>query len=152
MGSVLPRLDQGGAQYPLEIRELAVRERAAVDGMHVTPYLMEHYSGAPSYALRVEVEGKVLAYPGDTEWVGELIPAGHGADLFICEAYFFDKNIKYHIDYRTPEQAPRRNLPQAHHRHPHERRVARPPARGHARSRPRRLGGRLLWRSSWRIR
>ena len=66
-----------------------------------TPYLMKHYSGAPSYALRIETEGKVLTYSGDTEWVEELIPAGRDADLFICEAYFFDKVMKYHIDYTT---------------------------------------------------
>jgi ribonuclease BN (tRNA processing enzyme) len=43
----------------------------------------------------------VLTYSGDTEWVEELIPAGRNADLFICEAYFFDKVMKYHIDYTT---------------------------------------------------
>src|SRR4029453_16451349 len=43
----------------------------------------------------------VLTYSGDTEWVDELIPAGRDADLFICEAYFFDKVMKYHIDYST---------------------------------------------------
>jgi ribonuclease BN (tRNA processing enzyme) len=88
-------------KYALEIRELAVRERAAVDGMFVTPYLMTHYSGAPPYALRIEVDGKILTYSGDTEWVEDLIPAGKGADLFICEAYFFDKKMKYHLDYST---------------------------------------------------
>ncbi len=62
---------------------------------------MKHYSGAPSYALRIETEGKVLTYSGDTEWVEELIPAARDADLFICEAYFFDKVMKYHIDYTT---------------------------------------------------
>ena len=62
---------------------------------------MKHFSGAPSYALRIETEGKVLTYSGDTEWVDELIPAGRDADLFICEAYFFDKVMKYHIDYTT---------------------------------------------------
>ena len=62
---------------------------------------MKHFSGAPSYALRIETEGKVLTYSGDTEWVDELIPAGRDADLFICEAYFFDKVMKYHVDYTT---------------------------------------------------
>jgi ribonuclease BN (tRNA processing enzyme) len=88
-------------KYKLEIRELALHERAGMNGLAVTPYLMKHYSGAPSYALRVETEGKVLAYSGDTEWVEELVPAARGADLFICEAYFFDKVMKYHIDYTT---------------------------------------------------
>lgn len=88
-------------KYPQEIRELGVHERAEVGGLAVTPYLMKHYSGAPSYALRIETEGKVLTYSGDTEWVEELVPAGRDADLFICEAYFFDKVMKYHVDYTT---------------------------------------------------
>jgi ribonuclease BN (tRNA processing enzyme) len=88
-------------RYPFEIRELALHERVEIEHLAVTPYLMKHYSGAPSYALRIETEGKVLTYSGDTEWVEELIPAATGADLFICEAYFFDKVMKYHIDYRT---------------------------------------------------
>jgi ribonuclease BN (tRNA processing enzyme) len=102
-------------RFPLEVRELVLHERAEFDGLAVTPYLMKHYSGAPSYALRIETEGRVLAYSGDTEWVDELIPAGRDADLFICEAYFFDKSMKYHIDYSTlarrlPEIAPRRTI------------------------------------------
>ena len=88
-------------RFTLEIRELALHERVALNGLAVTPYLMKHYSGAPSYAVRVETEGKVLTYSGDTEWVDELVPAARNADLFICEAYFFDKVMKYHIDYST---------------------------------------------------
>ena len=48
-----------------------------------------------------DLVGRFLLHGGDTEWVDELIPAGRGADLFICEAYFFDKVMKYHIDYTT---------------------------------------------------
>lgn len=102
-------------KFSLDVRELTLHARAEVNGLAVTPYLMKHYSGAPSHALRIESEGKVLAYSGDTEWVEELIPAAQGADLFICEAYFFDKAMKYHIDYSTlmkrlPEIAPRRTI------------------------------------------
>lgn len=88
-------------KFAFEIHELVLHERVELNGLAVTPYLMKHFSGAPSYALRVETEGKVLTYSGDTEWVDELIPAARGADLFICEAYFFDKAMKYHIDYTT---------------------------------------------------
>lgn len=102
-------------KFALEIRELELHERVELNELAVTPYLMKHYSGAPSYALRVETEGKVLTYSGDTEWVDELIPAGRHADLFICEAYFFDKVMKYHIDYSTlarhlPDIAPKRTI------------------------------------------
>jgi ribonuclease BN (tRNA processing enzyme) len=67
----------------------------------VTPFIVEHASGAPSYALRVEYEGKVITYSGDTAWTKVLIDAARGADLFICEAYFFDKQIKFHLDCQT---------------------------------------------------
>jgi ribonuclease BN (tRNA processing enzyme) len=30
-----------------------------------------------------------------------LIEVASQADLFICEAYFFEKRTKYHLDYRT---------------------------------------------------
>jgi ribonuclease BN (tRNA processing enzyme) len=52
-------------------------------------------------ALLVAIEGLVVAYSGDTEWTETLVEAASGADLFVCEAYFFDKRIKYHLDYRT---------------------------------------------------
>jgi len=102
-------------KFDLEIRELELHARAEINGLAVTPYLMKHFSGAPSYALRIETEGKVLTYSGDTEWVEELIPAARDADLFICEAYFFDKVMKYHIDYSTlaghlPEIGARRTI------------------------------------------
>ena len=102
-------------KFDLEIRELELHRRVELNGLAVTPYLMKHYSGAPAYALRIETEGKVLTYSGDTDWVDELIPAGRDADLFICEAYFFDKAMKYHIDYSTlmkrlPEIGARRTI------------------------------------------
>src|SRR6201999_3302119 len=88
-------------KYAFEVRELDLHERVELNGLAVTPYLMKHYSGAPSYALRIETEGKVLTYSGDTEWVEGVIPAGRDADLFICQPYFFDTIMKDHIVYST---------------------------------------------------
>ena len=68
--------------------------------MTVTPFAVEHPSGAPAYALRVECDGRVVAYSGDTEWTDALVRAAAGADLLICEAYFFDRKVKYHLDYQ----------------------------------------------------
>ena len=67
----------------------------------VTAFEVVHASGAPALALRLEYGGKVIAYSGDTEWTPVLLRAAAGADLFICESYFFDKRIPYHLDYRT---------------------------------------------------
>lgn len=67
----------------------------------VTPFEVVHASGAPPYALRVACGGKVVAYSGDTEWTDALLEAAREADLFIAEALFFDKRVKYHLDYTT---------------------------------------------------
>ena len=43
----------------------------------------------------------MIAYSGDTEWTATLCEAAHGADLFVCEAYTFDRKLRYHLDYQT---------------------------------------------------
>src|SRR5262249_50802774 len=72
-----------------------------IGAMRVTAYPVLHFCGAPPYALRVECDGRTIAYSGDTEWTDDLIAASAGADLFVCEAYFFDKHVKFHLDYQT---------------------------------------------------
>ena len=43
-----------------------------------------------AYALRIEAEGHVLTYSGDTGVCDALIEAARGADLFLCEASFVE--------------------------------------------------------------
>lgn len=88
-------------RFELQILELEPEVRREVEGVAVTPWVVKHYCGAPPFALRLEAEGKVLTYSGDTEWVEALVPAARGADVFVCEAYFYDKKMKYHLDYET---------------------------------------------------
>ena len=79
------------------------RDRApeTLGGISVTPFEVVHASGAPPYALRIACDGKVVAYSGDTEWTDALLDAARGADLFIAEALFFEKKIRFHLDFRT---------------------------------------------------
>jgi ribonuclease BN (tRNA processing enzyme) len=49
--------------------------------------------------LRVEAAGKVVSYTGDGEWTEELAKIGHNADLLIAESYFYDKPVKWHLNY-----------------------------------------------------
>ncbi|MGD9830735.1 MAG: MBL fold metallo-hydrolase [Hyphomicrobiaceae bacterium] len=65
---------------------------------------VSHPSGAPSYALRLEAEGRVLAFSGDTEWVDALVDVAAGADLFIIECYGFDADVRYHMNWRIIER------------------------------------------------
>jgi len=88
-------------RFAIHICELEPRIAQNVAGIEVTPYVVEHPCGAPPFALRLRVDGKVLCYSGDTEWVEGLREAAQDADLFIAEAYFFDKRVKFHLDYMT---------------------------------------------------
>jgi ribonuclease BN (tRNA processing enzyme) len=90
-------------KFPVEIVELAPEERRLIGGVTVTAYPVRHACGAPPFALRLECGGKVVTYTGDTEWTDTLVPAAQGADLFVAEAYFYDKPIRHHLDWRTLE-------------------------------------------------
>jgi ribonuclease BN (tRNA processing enzyme) len=67
----------------------------------VTPFEVVHGGGAAAYALRVEYGGKLIAYSGDTEWTDKLLDVARGADLFVCECNFFDKQVPGHLSYET---------------------------------------------------
>jgi len=95
-------------RFATELVALPEREASPVGPVVVTPFAVAHQSGAPSYALRVEYGGRTIAYSGDTEWTESLVEAARGADLFVCEAYTFERKIRYHLDYRTlAENLPR---------------------------------------------
>ncbi len=88
-------------KYEIRFLEWRDRQEAAVGGLAVTPFEVVHASGAPPFALRLEGKGKTIAYSGDTEWTDALAEAAEGVDLFICEANFYDKSVKFHLDYET---------------------------------------------------
>jgi len=91
-------------RYRSDVIELAPSISTGIGPMIVTGYPVEHQSGAPAYALRVEWAGRTVTYSGDTEWCDGLVAAAHGADLFVCEAYTFERSIRYHLDHATLTQ------------------------------------------------
>ena len=88
-------------KFRIEFQELQAGARTEMDQVFVTAEGVAHASGSPSYALRIECAGKSIVYSGDTEWTDNLIKVVRGADLFIAEAYFYEKKIKFHLDYQT---------------------------------------------------
>lgn len=81
--------------------EYNAAEPLQVSGAKIQAFPVVHSEGTHPHAVRVECAGKVVAYSGDTEWTEKLVPAAHHADLFLCEAYFYEKKIPKHLDYRT---------------------------------------------------
>jgi ribonuclease BN (tRNA processing enzyme) len=90
-------------KFEVKFIELAERSTARVGSATVTAFPVVHASGAPPFALRVDYGDRIIAYSGDTEWAESLIEAARDADLFVCEAYTFDRHVKFHLDYKTIE-------------------------------------------------
>ena len=88
-------------RFAVEFTELQPRVATAVGPVSVTGVPVEHASGAPPYALRVQWGGRVVAFSGDTEWTESLVEAATGADLFVCEAYTYETPRRFHLDFRT---------------------------------------------------
>ncbi len=83
------------------IRELQPGTRAVVGDVAVTAHEVKHPSGAPSLALRFEIENRVLAFSGDTEWTDALVPVALESDLFVCESYTYQMSVPNHLAFET---------------------------------------------------
>jgi ribonuclease BN (tRNA processing enzyme) len=91
-------------RFDLSVVALEPEQGRTFGEVKVTPYPVVHgESGGPFLAYRVEAEGRVISYSADTEWTDTLVPAGRGADLFIAEAYYYDKIVKNHLSLKTLE-------------------------------------------------
>ena len=54
-------------------------------GFSVTPRAVSHYT-QPTYGLRIEAAGRVIAFSADTGPTPALVDLARDADLFLCEA------------------------------------------------------------------
>jgi ribonuclease BN (tRNA processing enzyme) len=89
-------------RFDLSVIALEPEQSRSFGAVKVTPYPVVHgESGGPFLAYRIEAEGRVICYSADTEWTETLIPAARDADLFIAEAYYYDKIVKNHLSLTT---------------------------------------------------
>lgn len=102
--ALFPRSTMVARRFELTFVEYRKETALGVGPVRVTPFEVSHPSGAPSYALRFEVGGRLLAFTGDSEWVESLVPAGQGADLYIMECYGFDTDVRFHMSWHTIEK------------------------------------------------
>ena len=101
MDMMFPGSSQVQQKFPWEVIELDTENTRQVNGIAITTYPMVHPSGSPSTAVRIKCDGKTITYTGDTEWNDALTDAAKDADLLIAEAYFYEKKVKFHLDYQT---------------------------------------------------
>jgi ribonuclease BN (tRNA processing enzyme) len=76
-------------------------DEAELGGAFVSALPVRHVAESDPHGLRVRVADKLIAYSGDATWSDELARVAKGADLFICDASFFDTDDPSHISYRT---------------------------------------------------
>ncbi len=105
METAYPGSSKSRQGFDLELVELQNNMSIELNGMTVTPFQVNHgIPGGPFFAYRIESEGRIIAYSGDTEWVDCLTEVGRNADLFVAEAYFRDKQVPLHLDLATLEK------------------------------------------------
>lgn len=84
--------------FPLTLKEVDIGRRNDVGKLRVTPFHVLHDDRAgPCLGYRIEIDDKVIAYSGDTEWTESLLDLGRDADLFICDSYTRDKPVQTHL-------------------------------------------------------
>jgi ribonuclease BN (tRNA processing enzyme) len=89
------------AKFPLTWIEMEPGRPHSILDLVVTPERARHTKETNPSALRVEIDGTVVAYTGDTEWTDDVARIGQGADLLIAECYYYDKPVKWHLNYPT---------------------------------------------------
>jgi ribonuclease BN (tRNA processing enzyme) len=78
-----------------------------VEGIEIFPFRVPHQVADISLGLRIDYQGKRLLYSGDSGWTDLFLDQALGADLFICECCFFDRDTPNHMSYETIKK----NLP-----------------------------------------
>lgn len=86
-------------KFSVVYEELPKRGNCTVAGLEVETVEARHTKETNPLAIRVEVEGRSVVYTGDGELTPALQDLVRGADLVIAECYFYDKPVKWHLNY-----------------------------------------------------
>jgi ribonuclease BN (tRNA processing enzyme) len=98
--AALPTSSRTEQRFGVTYVELGQRP-TTIGPLEVIALPVAHLPEAVPHGLRVRVDGRVVAYTGDTDWCDALPRLADGADLFIAEAYSFEKRIPQHLSHST---------------------------------------------------
>jgi ribonuclease BN (tRNA processing enzyme) len=101
MEAAFAGLLHSGNKFELLLAELTPQHPWRFGNAEIRSFQVPH--GAPPescYGYRIDIDGKVLAVSGDTEWTDSLIEIGRDADLFVSEASVYDGPVHMHLAYR----------------------------------------------------
>jgi ribonuclease BN (tRNA processing enzyme) len=98
-----PRSTANKWRFSWKVMEIEIGQPTPLLGHTATTTIVEHFSGAPSTAVRLSDGQKTFAYSGDTEWVEALVDVAGGADLFVLECYGYSGKMTGHITWDVLE-------------------------------------------------
>lgn len=88
-------------RFPITFIELEADRQGTIGDVQISPYLVDHPSGAPSLAYRLQIDDKALAFSGDTRWTDALVKVADQVDLLIAECHGIKPNGLHHLDWQT---------------------------------------------------
>lgn len=77
--------------------ELKPLEAASFGALEAIAYPVDHGAHVASNALRIGVDGRVVAFSSDTQWHPHLVDVSRGADVFVCECSGYRKAAPGHL-------------------------------------------------------
>ena len=95
-------------RFPFEVIEIDAGKEETFGDLLITSFLVDHPSGAPSLAFRLQSGGRTLAFSGDTRWTDTLVDVADGADLLIAECHGYRPNGVPHLDWQTLNEQEKR--------------------------------------------
>jgi ribonuclease BN (tRNA processing enzyme) len=102
MEALYPGSSTKERRFEIRVEEYEVDKEWRSGPISVVAYRANHHSGeGPSCALRVTCGGKTIAYSGDGAWSDGLKAAAKGADLFIAECSYLEKDVGGHMSFKT---------------------------------------------------
>jgi ribonuclease BN (tRNA processing enzyme) len=103
--NMYPRMNTHPMMRKVRFVELEAGRSSRIGPARVATVRTPHTKPDVSLALRVSVDGKTLAFSGDSGWTDDLIRISAGADLFLCECtYFNTDHLDFHLNYPTIER------------------------------------------------
>jgi ribonuclease BN (tRNA processing enzyme) len=86
-------------RFPLEFSEIRPGEPLEWSGVQISAVAARHTRQTNPLAVRVGLGDKTMAYTGDGELTAALAGLVEGVDLLVAECYFYDKPVKWHLNY-----------------------------------------------------
>lgn len=85
--------------FPLQVLEIRPGVPLPWAGTEITAVEARHTRQTNPLAVRVGLAGRSVAYTGDGELTETLAALVDGVDLLVAECYFYDRPVRWHLNY-----------------------------------------------------